>query len=129
MNLVILKGRLTNDPEVRYTQSGKAVANFSIATNNNVKDDNGKYGADFHNCTAWGKTAETVGNHLTKGSEIALEGRLKTDSYDKDGQKRYKTYVLVGRIEFCCSKRNDSQLPTGAESFGSEVFPDEDIPF
>lgn len=129
MNKWIGVGRLTKDPDVRYTQNGKCVANFTIATNSEVKDSNGKYGADFHNCTAWEKTAELIGNHFTKGSQIVVEGKLKTDSYEKDGQKHYKTYVSVNRVEFCGSKGGQATTNSDPSGMGQEVFPDEEIPF
>jgi single-strand DNA-binding protein len=125
---VILVGRLARDPEVRYTASGKANATFTLAVN--------RYGqnkeADFINCVAWEKLAEICGNNLTKGSQILVEGRIQVRNYEtQDGQKRYVTEVIAQNIEFMGNKKpSEGQADsTGANSFGSEVFPDEEIPF
>lgn len=140
MNKVILFGRISKDIEVRYTQSGKCIANFSIAVDNGKTDNNGKRGVYFFDCVAWEKTGELIGNHFVKGSQILLsEASLQNRSYEaQDGSKRHKTEVLVRSFEFVGSKQtrtNDDHPATavsggsGAESFGSEVFPDEEIPF
>ena len=129
MNKVLLVGRLARDPEVRYTQSGKATASFALAVNrfggggqNNT--------ADFIPIVAWEKLAEICGNNLIKGSQILVEGRIQVRNYeDKTGQKRYVTEVIAQNIEFLGKKQNSGQVPPGASSFGSEVFPDEEIPF
>ncbi|MBR1696422.1 MAG: single-stranded DNA-binding protein [Selenomonas sp.] len=133
MNLVVLKGRLTKDPEIRYTQSGKAVAAFSIATDKPYAQNNQQGPtADFHNCIAWDKLAEVIGNNVTKGREILVRGHLQTRSYDaQDGGKRYVTEVVVERMEFC-GKKTDAPAPatagTAAGGFGQPVD-DEEIPF
>ncbi|WIW70688.1 MULTISPECIES: single-stranded DNA-binding protein [Anaerosinus] len=135
MNKVILVGRLARDPEVRYTQSGKATASFALAVNrfggggqNNT--------ADFIPIVAWEKLAEICGNNLIKGSQILVEGRIQIRNYeDKTGQKRYVTEVIAQNIEFLGSKQARTEdgygasATGGANSFGSEVFPDEEIPF
>lgn len=135
MNKVILVGNLARDPEVRYTQSGKAVASFSLAVNS-YNSSSQSNTATFISIVAWEKLAEICGNNLVKGSKILVEGRLQTRSYDgKDGQKRYVTEVVMQNLEFMGSKQNapagEGSLPSagGANSFGSEVFPDEEIPF
>ena len=130
MNLVILKGRLTKDPDIRYTQSGKAVAVFSMATDKPYAQNNQQGPtADFHNCIAWDKLAEIIGNNLVKGREALVRGHLQTRSYDaQDGSKRYVTEVVVERMEFC-GKKSDTPEPAGtAGGFGQPV-PDEEIPF
>ena len=131
MNKSILKGRLARDPEVRYTQSGKAVASITIACNRPHKQGE-KQEADFIPCVAWEKTAEIIGNNCTKGQEILVEGRMQVRSYDaQDGSKRYVTEVVISNMEFCGSKQNNAQTAqqqSGANSFGPSV-PDEDIPF
>ncbi len=140
MNKWIGKGRLTRDPEVRYTQSGKAVASFTIACNRQVKKgSNGKQTADFISCVAWEGIAQTVSNYLMKGREVLVEGRLQTRSYEaKDGSKRYVTEVIVSNLEFC-GKREDTAPMAGQDAGGfsysggrSDTPPeirDEDIPF
>ena len=102
MNKVILMGRMTRDIELRYTQSGKAVGQFALALD---KYANGEKSADFINCVAWEKTAETIKNYCGKGRQILVEGRLQSRSYEKDGQKRYITEVVVSHMEFCGSKK------------------------
>ena len=104
MNKVILIGRLVADPEIRYTQSGKAVASYRLAVDRPFKQD-GQQEADFINCVAWGKTGEFAGNYLRKGTKIAVEGRIQTGSYtNRDGQKVYTTEVIVEDQEFAESK-------------------------
>ena len=112
MNRIILSGNLARDPEVRYTQSGKAVATFSLAVNriSSSKTDNQQPTADFFNIVVWEKRAEFCGKYLTKGTRIILEGRLQSRSYEaKDGTKRYITEIIADNIEFATSKRQDSE--------------------
>lgn len=98
-------GRLTADPEIRQTNSGKTVASYRMAVDRNVKTE-GQPEADFINCTAWGKTGEFAEKYLHKGMKIAVEGRIQTGSYEKDGVKHYTTDIIVDRHEFCESKRS-----------------------
>ncbi|WP_317312318.1 single-stranded DNA-binding protein [Clostridium thermobutyricum] len=102
MNKVILIGRLTRDPELRFAAgTGNAVARFSLAVTRQFKRDE----ADFINCVAFGKQAETIAQYLTKGSQIAVTGNIRTGSYDaQDGSKRYTTDVAVETFEFVGSK-------------------------
>ncbi len=105
MNKVFLSGNLTRDPEVRYTQSGKAYARMGIAINRRYKE---KESVDFFNLVAWEKTAEFCGRYLTKGSRVLVEGRLQTSSYEnKDGVKVNAVDVIIDNIEFAGSKRQD----------------------
>lgn len=106
MNKVILMGRLTRDPEVRYSQgaSQTAVARFSVAVDRRFKRE-GEPDADFFNCTAFGKQAEFVERYLHKGIKILLSGRIQNDNYtNKDGQMVYSVRVMVDEIEFAESK-------------------------
>lgn len=133
MNLVILKGRLTKDPDIRYTQSGKAVAAFSMATDKPYAQNNQQGPtADFHNCIAWEKLAEAIGNNAGKGRELLVRGHLQTRSYDaQDGSKRYVTEVVVTYWEFC-GKKSDAPAPAkaGTAAGGSgQPVDDEEIPF
>lgn len=106
MNKAILIGRLTADPEIRATQSGKNVASYRLAVDRAFKSD-GQPDADFINCIAFGKGAEFAEKYLHKGMKIALEGRIQTRSYDdRDGKKVYVTEVIVEHHEFCESKRS-----------------------
>lgn len=144
MNKVILIGRLTKDPDLRYTQSGTAVANFTLAVNRRYSP-NGEQEADFINCVAWQKAAEFVADYFHKGKQMALEGRLQVRSYDgNDGQRRWVTEVVVEQMEFVGSK-NDSKDNSGNgnsgggthsgssssyEGLGQEVmFDDNELPF
>ena len=105
MNKVILIGRLTRDPELRYTSSNVATASFSVAVDRNFTNQNGEREADFINIVVWRKQAENCKNYLTKGSQVAIEGRIQTRNYDdKDGKKVYVTEVLATNISFLDSK-------------------------
>ncbi len=106
MNKVILMGRLTRDPEVRYSQgaSQTSVARFSVAVDRRFKRD-GEPDADFFNCTAFGKQAEFIERYLHKGTKIVLSGRVQNDNYtNKDGQMVYSVRIMVDEIEFAESK-------------------------
>ena len=132
MNKVILVGRLAQDPEVRYTQGGKAVASFNLAVNRFGGGSAQKESADFIPIVAWEKLAEICGNNISKGSKILVEGRLQIRSYEaQDGQKKRITEVVAQSVEFLGDKRNKSENNSDVDynSFGSEVFPEEDIPF
>lgn len=120
-------GRLTRDPEVRYTQSGKACAKFTLAIDRRRSGD-GNQQADFIQCVAWEKIAEVISQYVKKGQKIAVEGRIQTRSYDaNDGTKRYVTEVVVTYMEFCDSK--SGQQLSDAKEFAGAPVPDEDIPF
>lgn len=110
MNKVIMMGRLTRDPEIRYSQGANAtaVARFSIAIDRRFKRE-GEPDADFFNCVAFGKTAEFVEKYLKQGTKVALTGRVENDNYtNKDGQKVYGTRICVEECEFAESKGNSS---------------------
>ncbi len=112
MNKVILIGRLVADPELRNTQSGKSVASYRLAVDRQVKQD-GQPEADFLNCKAFGKNAEFASNYLRKGTKIAIEGRIQTGSYEKDGVKHFTTDIIVDRHEFCESKKSSGSPDYG----------------
>lgn len=104
MNKVLLTGRITKDLELRKTQSGTSVLRFTLAVNRRFKQE-GQPDADFISCTAWGKTADTMGQYLHKGSLIGVEGRITTGSYqDKDGRTVYTTDVTVENFDFLESR-------------------------
>ena len=105
MNKVVLIGRLTRDPELRYTSSNVPAASFSLAVNRPFQSQNGVREADFINIVMWRKQAETAKKYLTKGSLIAIEGRIQTRNYDgADGKKVYVTEVVADNFEFLESK-------------------------
>lgn len=140
MNKIILLGRLTKDPEVRYTQSGKVVTQFTLAVDRPYAVADGKKEADFIPVVIWGKSAELAGNSLGKGQRALVEGRVQIRSYDaNDGSKRWVTEVIADRFEFIERKADaqpaqpaqPQQQPKRAEDWttmGSQVF-DEEIPF
>lgn len=126
MNHVTLMGRLANDPEVRYTQSGKAVASFSLAVNRR-----GSETADFIPVVAWEKLAEIIGNNLSKGRRALIEGRIQIRSYeDNNGQKRKVTEVVASALYFVDNKpEGKPESKADYESMGSQAFPEEEILF
>ena len=133
MNHFVGIGRLTRDPEVRYTQSGKACAKFTLAIDRRKSSD-GNQQADFISCVAWEKTAEVISQYCTKGKKIAVEGLIQTRSYDaNDGSKRYVTEVVVQSMEFCDSKSGGTSFTAPQEQQGvfegSRAVADSDIPF
>jgi single-strand DNA-binding protein len=105
-NRVILLGNLTRDVEVRYLQSGTAVADVGMAVNDRRKGQNGEWIEEttFVDVTLWGRTAEVAGEYLSKGSPILIEGRLKYDTWEKDGQKRSKLSVVCERMQMVGAK-------------------------
>ena len=148
MNKILLVGRLTKDPELRYTQSGIAVASFTLAVNRRFTNQNGEREADFINCVAWQKAAEFVANYFKKGQQMGLEGRLQVRSYEEnDGQRRWVTEVVADQIEFVGSREsgsnsgnstggssgcshNSSGTDNPYEGLGQEiVFDDNELPF
>ncbi len=124
MNKVILIGRLTRDPELRYTSSNIPTASFSIAVDRTFTNQSGEREADFINIVVWRKQAENCKNYLTKGSQVAIEGRIQTRSYDgQDGQKRYVTEVVADNVQFLGSRSN------GASSNAQPAFNDNATPY
>ncbi len=126
MNHWVGIGRLVRDPNVKYTQGGKAYASFTLAIDRRKSAD-GKQQADFIQCVAWEKLAEVISQYVSKGKKIAVEGRIQTRSYEKDGRKNYVTEVIVQSMEFCENRRNSNA--GGAGEYPGTAVPDEDIPF
>ncbi len=101
LNKVVLIGRLTKDPEVKYTQSQKSVCSFTIAVNRNFTTQSGEREADFVNIVSWGRTAENVGKYMSKGALVAVDGRIQTRNYDNaQGQRVYVTEVVAEGVTF-----------------------------
>ena len=122
MNKVILMGRLTKEPEIRYTQSQKCVAQFTLAVDRPFNSENAKKEADFISCVLWGKSAELIGNSCQKGHRILVEGRLQIRNYDgKDGQKHWVTEVICNNFEFVEKKETSKSMT----DMGQEVDFDE----
>lgn len=150
MNNVSLVGRLTRDPELRTISTGSATCSFSIAVNRQFTNANGERETDFINCVVWGRQAENLVKYCTKGSLIAVQGRIQTRNYDgQDGRRIYVTEVAVQNVSFLGSRNNTgssfdegyanvNQSPIETtdisedpfKDFGSEVIlSDDDLPF
>ena len=122
VNKVILVGRLGRDPELNFSKKGTAICKLSIATNNH--DDT----TEWHRVVVFGKQADACGKYLTKGREVYLEGRIKTDKYEKDGVERYSTEIIANEITFLSGgRRNDGgSAPAPEQSSAPE---DDELPF
>ena len=134
LNKVIIGGRLTNDPELKTTQSGLSVVSFSIAVNRKTKQGE-EQKADFFNVTAWRQTAEFVSRYFKKGSSICIVGSLQNSSWqDQNGQKHYRTDIVADEVMFVDSKSDGGQT-TAQGAFGGvvpkfeEISTDADLPF
>jgi single-strand DNA-binding protein len=132
MNLIVLKGRLTADPEIKVVGAKQTkVCNFSIAVNRRFEKDK----ADFINCQAWGNTAEFVAKYFSKGKEMSLTGELHIDQHEENGAKKYFTRVKVDAVEFCGSKNEDNNSSVAPTSMSApapadfEEIDDDDLPF
>ena len=127
-NHIELLGRLTKDPEIRYTPSQKVVAQFTLAVDRPFKAENGQKEADFIPCVAWGKSAELIGNSCAKGHRLFVEGRLQIRNYEgKDGTKRYVAEVIANSFEFI-ERKSDVQ-PKSMANMGTSVPFDEEVSF
>lgn len=145
LNKAMIFGNLTRDPEMKALPSGMQVCSFSVATNRSYTDRDGKKqdSTDYHNVVAFGKQAEVISKYVTKGRGIYVEGRMQTRSWEKDGQKQYRTEIIMDRFEFGPNTSgggapmNNSAAPSGQKDEGAPVLPDypseeinpEDIPF
>lgn len=138
LNRIICIGRLTKDPELRHTQSGTAVASFTIAVDRDFKNQNGEKEADFINCVAWKGTAEFVSRYFTRGRMAVVEGRLQSRKYtDKDGNNRTSYEVVASSVYFGDSKKDtdpldklaDDAAPVSEPSFSELEEPDGELPF
>lgn len=134
VNKVILIGHVGKDPEVKYMPNGNAVCNLSIATTESWKDKQTgekKERTEWHRLTFYQRLAEIVGEYILKGSQIYVEGALRTREYEKDGQKHYVTEIIVANMHMLGGKGEKSAPKTGGGGGGQETgdFPEEDIPF
>lgn len=122
MNQVVLTGRLTRDPELRETQSGKVVASFTLAV------DRYKEGADFINCVVWGTQAENLFKYQSKGSQVGVVGKIQVRDYEDDkGNKRYITEVLADTIEYLSPKKKEGTEYDAVQNVRRETNPFEDF--
>ena len=140
MNKVILMGRLTKDPEVRYTQTNNTlVCNYSLAVNRRFARQGEERQADFFNIVAWGKTGEFCSKYFKKGQQVGVIGRLQTRSWDDDnGQKHYATEVVAEEVYFADSRRDGEGSSSVVDTFGEDLAQnadfqvnatDDDLPF
>lgn len=128
MNKVILIGRLTKDPETRYTtgENAMAIAKYTLAVERKVRNSDGNKEADFINCVAFGKNGEFAEKYFRKGMKVAMEGRIQTGSYtDRDGKKIYTTDVIVDTQEFVESKKESEEQPSTAPRGYGDVSVDQ----
>ena len=133
MNVVVLIGRLTKDPELRYTPSGKAVCQFRLAVDRGTSSAQGEKEADFFDVVVWEKQAENCANFLSKGRLVAVNGRLQSRSYDaQDGTRRTVVEIVARDVRFL-ERKQQGEAPTGGKEppFGTDVTPgdDDDVPF
>lgn len=117
MNIVVIMGRLTKDPETRVTQNEKQVSTFTLAVNRKYEKDK----ADFFNVIAWNKLSEFAQKYLSKGRQIVVSGRLQTRDYEKDGHKVYVTEIIAENIYFADSKKTDDNVVIN--------YDDDELPF
>lgn len=130
MNKVFLIGRLTRDPELRYTSSNIPSATFSLAVDRTFTNQNGEREADFINIVVWRKQAENVKNYLTKGSQVAIDGRIQTRTYDaQDGSKRYVTEVVADNVQFLSRSNGGSNNSSQDGGFSQPSFQDNATPY
>lgn len=136
LNSTCLVGRLTKDPELRYTPSNQAVATFSLAVNRNFKSQNGEREADFINCVIWRQQAENLANRAKKGALIGITGRIQTRNYEKQDQRVYVTEVVADSFQLLESRKDrdagqsqgysQPDFPRQAEPFSID---DDSLPF
>ncbi|MGH1502807.1 MAG: single-stranded DNA-binding protein [Acidimicrobiales bacterium] len=130
LNKAIIIGNLGRDPEVRYTDGGSAVANFTVATSEQWTDKQGnrQESTEWHKIVAWGKTAELCGEYLTKGRSVCVEGSIQTRKWEKDGQDQYTTEIKAHRVHFLGGRDDQAPRSNGRASkpAGGE---NRDVPF
>jgi single-strand DNA-binding protein len=133
LNRIVLQGRLTKDPELRFTPAGKAVGSFSLAVDRDFKDKDGEKGVDFIEIIVWGNAAEFVSKHFTKGQAALVEGRLQVrDWIDKEGNKRRSAEVNASGVYFCGPKAESGAEPANRAGNDFREIPDDndgDLPF
>ena len=134
INNVVLVGRLTKDPELRYTPSNIAVATFTLAVNRNFKNEQGERQADFINCVMWRKSAENFATWCKKGAQVGITGRIQTRNYEgTDGKRVYVTEVVAESFQTLESKKNqavnDQSLEGAMPNYDTAPISDDDLPF
>lgn len=130
LNRAILIGRLTADPELRYTPQGHAVTTFRIAVDRPFKNQQGEREADFFPIVTWRRLAETCAHNLNKGRLVAVEGRLQTRSYQaQDGSTRWATEVVADNVRFLDWPKDGGALRSDAPAAPADEMPEDDVPF
>ena len=139
VNKAIIVGNLGQDPDLKHLDGGTAVANFTVATNEKWKDKDGEWKerTEWHKLVAWGKLAEICGQYLHKGIKVYIEGRLQTRSWDKDGEKRYTTEIVVNNMVMLGAKGDPADNASGDDYTFKPAEPvedpapgdDDDLPF
>lgn len=120
LNRVVLVGRLTKDPELKYTPNGVAVANFTVAVNRPFSNQSGEREADFINCVVWRKPAENLANYMSKGSLVGVDGRVQTRSFDnQEGNRVYVTEIVADSVQFLESKGGSSGGQSNNSNYNS----------
>jgi|SRR5690625_291036 len=118
MNRAVLVGRLTRDPELRYTPSGVAVANFTLAVNRPFTNQQGERDADFINCVVWRRPAENLANYMKKGNMVGVDGRIQTRTYeDQDGKTVYVTEIVADNVHFLESRGSSAGQGSGSQGY------------
>lgn len=133
MNVIVISGNLARDPEKRTTQSGISQTTFTVAVQRRFKNEQGGHDADFIKCVAWRQTADYIAQYGAKGRKIAVNGELQTREYERDGQKRTITEVIINSAEFVQSQnaetaRNQTEPEPEQQGF-TEVKDDDELPF
>lgn len=123
INNVVLVGRLTRDPELKYTSSNVPVVTFTLAVNRSFKNEAGETEADFIQCVAWRNQAENLQKFMSKGSQIGVEGRVATRSYETQDGTRYVTEIVANQITFLESKKQE-EAPQPTEQPREDVYPE-----
>lgn len=131
VNIISLIGRVGKDPEVRHLDSGNAVANFSLATTETYKDKSGdkKEETQWHNCVAWGKTAEVVEKYVHKGDQLYVSGKLVYEQYEKEGQKHTTAKVRIDKMVMLGGKRTATEVEQAVTRPDVVDEPENDVPF
>ena len=135
MNKAMVIGNLGNDPEIRYTQKGAAVATFSVATTERWKDADGvqQEHTEWHKIVAWKGLAEICGDHLKKGSKVYIEGKMQTRKWEENGNIRYTTEIIAKSMEMLGGKNFDKETASSSAAHGNNgdnpPLPSEEVPF
>lgn len=121
LNQAVLVGRITGEPEVKETESGKKVTNLTLAVPRSYKNENGEYDTDFINCSLWNSIAESVSQYCHKGDLVGIKGRIQTDTYEKDGEKKFAMQLVAEKVTFLSSKATEKEDEEEKDSSKDEI--------